>query len=86
MLAIAVATLSSVTMLGLIAGGSGGGRNVTQWERPRRSFQEFLNRHVEVCGAWVSGKDAFIQLPTVLWLLAGSATAFAMIVALERTT
>jgi hypothetical protein len=86
MLAMAVATLISVTMPGLMAAGGGGGRNVTQWERPWHSFQEFLSGHVEVWGARVSGKDAFIQLATMSWLLAGLATAFAIIVALERTT
>lgn len=86
MLALAVATLISVTMLGLMAGGGAGGRNVSQWQRPWHSFQEFLGGEVEVWGARVSGKEAFIQLTAMSWLLAGLATAFAVIIALARTT
>ena len=51
MLALAVATLISVTMLGLLAAGGAGGRNVTQWERPWHSFQEFLDGEVQVWGS-----------------------------------
>jgi hypothetical protein len=86
MLAMTVATLISVTMLGLMAGGGAGGRNVTPWQRPWRSFQEFLDGEVEVWGARVSGKEAFVQLTVMSWLLAGLATAFAVIIALVRTT
>lgn len=86
MLALAVATLISVTMLGLLAAGGAGGRNVTQWERPWHSFQEFLDGEVQVWGARVPGRDAFWQLAAMSWLLAGLATAFAVIVVLVRTT
>jgi hypothetical protein len=86
MLAMSVATLISMTMLGLMAGGGGGGRNVTQWERPWHSFREFLDGDVAVWGARISGREAFVQLVAMSWLLAVLATAFAVIVALVRTT
>ena len=86
MLAMTVATLISVAMLGLMAAGGAGGRNVSQWERPWHSFREFLDGHVAVWGARISGKEAFVQLTTMSWLLAGLATAFAVIIALVRTT
>jgi hypothetical protein len=86
MITMAVATLISATMLGLMAGGGAGGRNVTQWQRPWHSFQEFLNGEVEVWGGRVPGKEAFVQLAAMSWLLAGLGTAFAVIIALVRTT
>jgi hypothetical protein len=86
MATMTLATLISMTMLGLLAGFGEGGRNVTPWQRPWRSFQEFLNGEVSVWGARVPGKDAFLQLVVMSWLLAGLATAFAVIIMLERTT
>ena len=86
MVTMAVATLISMTMLGLMAGGGAGGRNVAPWQRPWRSFQEFLDGEVEVWGARVRGKEAFVQLAAMSWLLAGLGTAFAVIIALVRTT
>lgn len=86
MLALAVATLISVTMLGMMAGLGGGGRTVTPWERPWHSFQEFLDGEVSVWGARVPGKDACVQLVAMSWLLAALATAFAVIIVLVRTT
>ena len=86
MFTMVVVTLISGTMLGLIAGFGAGGRNVVPWQRPWRSFQEFLGGEVEVWGARVSGREAFVQLAAMSWLLAGLATAFAVIIALVRTT
>lgn len=85
-LTLAVASLISVLMLGLMAGGGTGGRNVSPWERPWHSFQEFLDGEVAVWGARVPGKEAFVQLVAMSWLLAGLATAFAVIIASVRTT
>ncbi len=81
-----IATLISGSMLGLMVAGVVGGRNMTPWQRHWASFQEFLDGHVEVWGSRVSGRDVFYQLAGMSWLLAGLATAFAVIVACVRTT
>jgi hypothetical protein len=82
--AMTVATLISGTMLGLMAAGGAGGRNMEPWRRPWRSFREFLTGEVEVWGTRVSGWDAFVQLTAMSWLLAALATAFSVMVALDR--
>src|ERR1700722_2373758 len=85
-LTLAVATLISVAMLGLMAGGGAGGRNVVPWQRPWHSFREFLGGEVEVWGARMSGSDAFLQLAGMAWLLAALTTAFGIIIEVVRTT
>jgi hypothetical protein len=86
MASMTVATLISGLMLGLIAGFGEGGRNVMPWERPWHSFREFLDGEVAVWGARVPGREAFWQLAVMSWLLAGLATAFAIIIMAVRTT
>lgn len=86
MVTLFVAAMISVIMLGLMAGFGAGGRSVIPWQRPWRSFQEFLDGEVEVWGARVPGKEAATQLIVMSWLLAALATAFAVIVAVVRTT
>ncbi len=81
---MAIATLISGMMLGLMVAGGAGGRDMQPWQRPWRSFREFLSGEVEVWGGRVSGWDAFIELTVMSWLLAGLATAFAIIVAYAR--
>jgi len=81
-----VATMISVVMLGLMAGFGSGGRSVIPWQRPWRSFQEFLDGEVEVWNARIRGREAFVQLMAMSWLLAAMATAFAVIVMVVRTT
>jgi hypothetical protein len=81
-----VATLISCMMLGLLAAGGAGGRVVTPWQRPWRSFREFLASDVEVWSGRVSGRDAFIQLAGMSWCLAALATVFGIIIEASRTT
>jgi len=83
-LSLVVATLISGAMLGLMAAGGDGGRNVTPWQRPWRSFREFLTGEVEVWGGRMSGWSAFVQLAGMAWCLAVLATVFGTIVALAR--
>jgi hypothetical protein len=85
-LSMAVATLISGTMLGLMAAGGAGGRNMTPWQRPWRSFREFLTSDVEVWDSRVSGREVFIQLAGMAWCLAALATVFGIIIAASRTT
>lgn len=82
-LSMIIASLISGVTLGLLAGG-GRGRDMQPWQRQWRSFQEFLAGEVEVWGAWVSGRDAFIQLAGMSWLLAALATAFGILIELAR--
>jgi hypothetical protein len=83
-ISMTVATLISGTMLGLMAAGGTGGRNGAPWQRPWRSLGEFLGGEVEVCGARVSGWDAFVQLVGMAWLLAALATVFGVIIEIVR--
>lgn len=79
-----VASLVSCIMLGLLGIGGGGGRNVAPWQRHWRSFSEFLGGQVQVWGARISGREAFIQLVGAAWCLAALATAFGIIIVLSR--
>jgi hypothetical protein len=83
-ISMAIATLISGAMLGLLAAGGEFGRNMTPWQRTWRSFGEFLSGEIDVWGARVSGWDAFVQLAGMAWCLAGLATAFGIIVVLAR--
>ena len=80
---LAIATLISCLTLGLLLVGSEG-RNVVPWQRHWRSFHEFLAGHVDVWGARVSGREAFIQIAGLAWCLAALATTFAVIIAAEH--
>jgi hypothetical protein len=79
-----IATLISAVMLALLIGCGAGGRNMAPWQRPWRSFREFLAGDVEIWGGRIPGRDAFIQLVGMSWCLAGLATAFGVIIALSR--
>jgi hypothetical protein len=83
-LSLAIATLISVAMLGLIAAGGDGGRNVAPWQRRWRSFGEFLAGDIEVWGGRVPGRDSFVQLAGMAWCLAVLATMFGVITELAR--
>lgn len=85
-LVLILMTLISAVMLGLLTVGGDGGRNVTPWQRPWRSFGEFLDGEVEVRGTRLRGRDAFIQLAGVAWCLAGLATAFGIIMLARPAT
>ena len=80
-----IATMISGVMIGLLAVGGGAGRSVAPWQRQWRSFDEFLHGKLDVWGARISGRDAFIQLAALSWCLAGLATAFAIIIASVQT-
>jgi hypothetical protein len=86
MVTMVAATGISLLMLGLMVGFGAGGRNLVPWQRPWRSFDQFLNGEVEVWGARISGKEACVQLVAMSWLLAALATAFAIIIMCVRTT
>jgi hypothetical protein len=79
---LVVATMISALMAGMMA--VAGGRNVTPWQRPWRSFREFLAGDVEVWGGRVPGRDAFAQLAGMAFCLAALATAFGIIVEASR--
>src|SRR5580658_654664 len=83
-LSLVVATLISGVMLGMMAVGSAGSRDVTPWQRHWRSFQEFLDGDVQVWGGRIPGRDAFLQLAGMSWCLAGLATVFGVIIELSR--
>ena len=83
-LSLAVATLISGVMLGMMAFGSAGSRDVTPWQRRWRSIQEFLEGDVQVWGGRIPGRDAFVQLVGMAWCLAALATAFGVIVELAK--
>ncbi len=83
-LALFVATMISIVMLGLLIGCGSGARNLTPWQRPWRSFREFLASDVEVWDGRISGRDAFVQLAGMAWCLAALATAFAIVTAASR--
>jgi hypothetical protein len=83
-LTLAVATMISGVMLGLMAGGGAGGRNTTPWQRPWRSFREFLGGKVEVWGGQIPGREAFIQLTAMAWCLTLLAVVFGVIVEAVR--
>jgi hypothetical protein len=74
----------SGAIFALLLGCGSGARNMTPWQRPWRSFQEFLSGDVEVCGGRMSGREAFVELAGMSWSLAGLATAFGIIIALSR--
>jgi hypothetical protein len=79
-----IATLISGVMFALLIGCGAGGRNMAPWQRPWRSFREFLASDIEIWGGHIRGRDAFIQLAGMSWCLAGLATAFGVIIALSR--
>jgi len=83
-LAMFAATMISAIMIGSLIAGPSAAHNSTPWQRPWRSVKEFLDGEVQVWGARVRGRDAFVQLGGMAWCLALLATAFSVITAMSR--
>ena len=83
-LAMFVATMISTIMIGSLIAGPTAAHNSTPWQRPWRSVQEFLDGEVQVWGARIPGRDAFVELGGMAWCLALLATAFSVITVMSR--